>query len=664
MKLRRILAVLMIAVTVVGLAGCNYIARPYGAANNGEDISSVLKNLLIIPKYEYEAPPEAEIEYDYTGEELIPLPDPEPDPILTPFTSTYDPEEHLTKIDELIKAVKAANGPANSATGVSDELLSGRTVKILVPDDFPIEEENEAVKAMVEQYGCAVIVRRVGTGSTYVANCRKAVLSGDNVDLMYVDNSIWGDVHPFTQPIQNFVDLELGDKMNTYSSSYSEKFNVPDALDSSVINYYVAAGMGSPYLLVYNKDNIKAATLEANTIVLEEGTDDEEKVDLREVKVTDPVEMYKNGTWGVNAFTAMLKASTKGTNVGLASEIDRLDGLDIWYGMEDSAGFVINSTTGKAVLAEEEITPVNKGINVIQNWYWSDKGTDGKNYIASFQKSKEYADDTVFEKLFNNYTGADAVKSFSFVGCDLQDLGAVDHWAEATGSSYDFVAYPYGETYENTYRAMSEEEFTAAFTSEEEELATPVAGWAGGFAVMKTCQNPSVALRVGEEYVKIWKAENETPYTDLMTDEQLARYNDMKSNVGISFVRAWAEKAADINEAYPGYAEYMHSYPWNYEGGSVSGGTMHTQSPDAFSTNRAYYTALTLFEGDASLVTAPMYHKNDGTAVYNPKVQTTWGGFMNGQVSAVVDTGKDSGSMTRILNESLAPSLVLFSASK
>ena len=664
MKLRRILAVLMITVTVIGLAGCNYIARPSGAANNGEDISSVLKNLLIIPKYEYEAPPEADIEYDYTGDELIPLPDPEPDPILTPFTSTYDPEEHLTKIDELIKAVKAANGPANSATGVSDELLNGRTVKILVPDDFPIDEENEAVKAMVEQYGCAVIVRRVGTGSTYVANCRKAVLSGDNVDLMYVDNSIWGDIHPFTQPIQNFVDLELGDKMNTFSASYSEKFYVQDALDANTVNYYVAAGMGSPYLLVYNKDNIKAATLAANTIVLDEGTDDEEKVDLREVKVTDPVEMYKNGTWGVNAFTAMLKASTSGTRIGLASEIDRLDGLDIWYGMEDSAGFIINSTTGKATLAEEEITPVNKGINVIQNWYWSDKGTDGKNYIASFQNSKEYEDDTVFEKLFNNYTGTDAVKSFSFVGCDLQDLGNVDHWAEATGSSYDFVAYPYGETYENTYRAMSEEEFTAAFTSEEEELATPVAGWAGGFAVMKTCQNPSVALRVGEEYVKIWKAENETPYTDLMTDEQLARYNDMKANIGISFVRAWAEKAADVNEAYPGYSEYMHNYPWNYEGTSVSGGTMHTQSPDAFSTNRAYYTALTLFEGDASLVTSPMYHKNDGTTVYNPKVQTTWCGFMNGQVSAVVDTGKDSGSMVRILNESLAPSLVLFSGNK
>lgn len=664
MKLKKILAVLMIAAIVISMAGCNYISRPYGAANNGEDISSVLKNLLIIPKYDYEAPPEPEIEYDYTGEELIPLPDPEPDPVLTPFTSTYDPTEHLSKIDELIKAVKAANGPANSATGVSDELLNGRSIKIMVPDNFPIDEEHEAVKAMVAQYGCAVNVRRAGTGSAYVAACRKAVLSGDNVDLMYVDNSIWGDIHPFTQPLQNFVDLELGDKMNTFSSASSEKFYVQDALDANNINYYVAAGMGSPYLLVYNKENINATTLEANTVVLGEGTDDEEILDLREIKVTDPAEMYKNGTWGVNAFTALLKNSTSGTNVGLASEIDRLDGLDIWFGMENSAGFVINSIDGKARLAEEEFTPVNKGINVIQNWYWSDKGTDNKNYIASFQPAKEYKDDTVFEKLFNNYTGSDAIKSFSFVGCDLQDFGAAAHWGEATGSPYDFVAYPYGETYENTYRAMSEEEFSAAFGSEEEKLDTPVAGWAGGFAVMKTCQNPSVALRVGEEYVKIWKAENETPYTELMTDEQLARYNDMKENIGISFVRAWAEKAADVNEAYPGYAEYMVTYPYEYDGTNVSGGTMHTQDPDAFSTHRAYYTSLMLFDGDASLVTSPMYHKNDATTVYNPKIHANWEGFMNGQVSGVIDTGKDTASFARILNESLTPSLILFSASK
>lgn len=662
MKLKRILAVLMIAVVVIGLAGCNYVSRPLGAANNGEDISSVLKNLLVIPKYDYEAPPEPEIEYDYIGEELIPLPDPEPDPVLTPFTSTYDPEEHLTKIDELIKAVKAANGPANSATGVSDELLNGRSVKILVPDNFPIEEEHEAVKAMAEQYGCAVNVRRVGTGSSYVAACRKAALSGDNVDLMYVDNSIWGDIHPFTQPIQSFVDLELGDKMNTFSSSFSEKFFVQDALDSKIVNYYVAAGMGAPYLLVYNKANLKTATLEAGTAILDEGTSDEEILDLRAIKTSDPVEMYKNGTWGVNAFTTILKASTSGSNVGLASEIDRMDGLDIWFGMEDSAGFAINSTTGKARLSEEEFIPVNKGLDTVQDWYWTDKGVDGKRYIASFQPSKEYEDSTVFEKMFNNYTGSDAVKSFTFVGCDLQDLADVDHWAEATGSKYDFVAYPYGETYENTYRAMSEEEFTAAFTDGEEELATPVAGWAGGFAVMKTCQNPSVALRVAEEYVKIWKADNETPYTDLMSEEQLARYNDMKDNIGISFVRAWAEKAADVNEAYPNYAQYMYSF--NFDGNPVSGGTMHTQDPDVFSTHRSYYVALALFDGDASLVTSPMYHKDKATTVYNPEVHTSWSGFMNGQVSAVVDTGKDTGSLSRILNESLAPSLILFAESK
>ncbi len=664
MNLKRISAILMIIAVVLSLAGCNYIGRPSGAANNSEDISSMLKNLLIIPSFNYQPAPEGEPEYEYVGPDLVPMPD-EPDDesgsdsVYTPFTSTFDSVTLLSKIDELVQAAKAANGPANSATGVSDELLNGRIVKIMVPDNFPIEEENEAVQALVEQYGCSVNVRRAGTGSTYVANCRKAALSGDKVDLMYVDNSIWGDVHSFTQPIQNFINMELGDEVDTYTSAYSKKFFVQDTLDASIINYYVAAGMGAPYLLIYNKDNLKAATLAEETVLNAEGV----KTTLREINVTDPVEMYTNGTWGINAFTAMLQASTAGSNVGIASEIDRLDGLDIWYGMEDFAGFLINSTTGVANLtAQEELTPVNKSVDVVQNWYWDLKGEDQKNYIGSFAPADDYSDEIVFEKLFNCYNGNDAIQSFSFVGSELQDLAAVDKMAEATGNEWEYVAYPYGETYEDTYRAMTEEEFTAGMAAEGEDaekLATPVAGWVGGFAVMKTCQNPSVALRVGEEYVKIWKAEYETPYLELMNEEQLARYKDMKSNIGVSFVRAWTEKAADVNEAYPGYSKYFYSF--NYAGGTnVSGNSMKYLDPDAFSTERSYYLGLIHFDNNAKLVVAPMYHKNQVNTIYNPDIQTSWSGFMDGQPSSVVETGKDTGSIARILNATLMPGTVLF----
>lgn len=659
MKFKRILAVLMLIAAVVALAGCNYVSRPSGAANNMEDISSMLGGLLVVPQYDYQDPPEALPDYEYAGPELNPYQDPSTIQ-KSPFISTFDAGSLMTKIDTLVKAMKDENGPANSATGVSDELLNGRSIKIFVPDDFPIDEENEAVKAMVEQYGCAVNVRRVGTGSAYVAACRTAVLSGDKVDLMYVDNGVWGDVHTFTQPIQSFVNFDLAEEMDTFERSYSEKYAIQDSTDESLVNYYVASGIGSPYLLVYNKENIKSATLKEGYTVINKGEEDEEKVPLRGMNVTDPVEMYNNGTWGINAFTAMLKASTVGSNVGLASEIDRLDGLDVWYGMEDFNCHVFETDTGKVrLVAQEELTPVNKSVDVVQDWYWTIKGADSKNYIGSFETQNYYNKGIVYEKLLNCYTGNDSVKSFSFVGCQLQDLGKVEEVADSVGASWEFVSYPYGQTYEDAYRAMTEEEFSASFASGEEgEIETPVAGWAGGFAVMKTCQNPSVALRVAEEYTKIWKDECEKPFTDLMSDDQLARYEDMKENIGVSFIRSWAEKAADCNATYPDYAQYFYSY--DYDGTNVSGGSMHSKDPDVFATHRSYYLGLVFFDGNADLVTHPMYHKDEAASIYNPEVHTSWSGFMDGQPSAAIETGKDSGSIARILNSSLMPSTVLF----
>ncbi len=667
MNIKRILAVLLVVMMVISFAGCNYIARPYGAANNGEDISGMLSELLQKPAYDYLKPepiikeeepeePEEPSKDEDEGPSGDETPQPVPDPIYTPFTSTFDAGTLLSKIETLIKTMKDINGPANSATGVSDELLKGRSVKIMVPDNFPIDEEHEAVKAIASQYGCSVNVRRAGLGENYIAACRNAVLSGDNVDMMYVDNGIWGDIHTFTQPVDNFVNFDLGDKMNTFSSAYSEKFFIQDILDPTVVTHYVAAGMGSPYLLTYNKNNVKTATLPTEKVTI-----DGKEVTLREILVTDPAEMYEKGAWGINAFTAMLKASTSGSNVGLASEIDRLDGLDIWYGMEDFQGFAINSTNAKTEFnaeIEEELAVVNKTVDVVQDWYWNIKGADSKNIIGAFEKESAYTDGVVYEKLLNKYTGSNGAKSYAFVGSDLQDLGTLDKLSKELGGEWDFVGYPYGLTYENTYRAMSTEEFTAAMEAEEgseDEIVTPVAGWVGGFAVMKTCANPSVALRVAEEYVKIWKEDYEAPYVELMTDAQKARYEDMKANIGISFIRAWAEKGATVNEAYPGYSKYIYGM----EAG-VNGGSMTSQDPNKFSTTRSSYLALVFFDGNPDLVTHPIYHKDKASGIYNPSVQTTWSGFMEGAPSSSAEAAKDSGSVARILNASMLPATILF----
>ncbi|MBQ3084731.1 MAG: hypothetical protein IJC46_04690 [Clostridia bacterium] len=669
MNFKRILAVVLVMVMLVALAGCNFVNRPKGAVNNGLDISGKLADLLKENTYKYEGIPEDMVDKEYydpsldntqddEGDNGDDEPEPEPDPVYTPFTSTYDAVALLTKINSLMTANQEANGIANSATGVSDELLNGRTVKIMVPDDFPIEDENAAVEAMVAQYGCSVNVRRCGTGSAYTAACRKAVLSGDSVDLMYVDNSVWGDVHAYTQPINSFVNFELGDELGTFSTALSHKFYVQDALDESTINYYVAAGIGAPYLLAYNTDSIEAATLAAS-----KETVNNEVVEYREIAVTDPIAMYNNGTWGIKAFNEMLKASTKGTNVGIASEIDALEGLDIWYGMSDTAGFLIDSTTGKANINLP--TTVNDGVNMVQDWYWNTKGVDSKNFVGAFVDAADYEDGTVYEKLFNYYSGSDTVKSYSFVGCEPSDIVTIKDYAKLTGGSWDFVGYPYAQTQEDAYRAMDEATFNDTLTADKEgaedpayvkQIKTPVAGWVGGFAVMKTCQNPSVALRVAEEYTKIWQNENEDAWIAEMTAEQQERYLDMKENIGVSFIRGWAEKAADVNAAYPNFSAYIYSA----NNGNAGLGGITTPNPNNYTNERSNYISLILFNDRADLVVAPMYHKNAIDSVYNPSIQTTWSGWVDGAPSTSIEGVVESGSIVSILNTCLLPATILF----
>ncbi len=663
MKFRKILSVLLIVVMLASLAGCNYITRPWGAANNGEDISSKLSDLLIIPSYNYEQP-EEQTKVEYIEKEEEPEPEdppveeePEPeDPVLTPFTSTYDAAALLSKIGDLISNMQVARGVANSATGVSDELLAGRSIKILVPDNFPISEEEEAVKALAAQYGCAVNVKRMGTGTAYTAACRRAVLSGDKVDLMYVDNSVWGDIHSFTQPVNSFINMELGDELGTFSSVFSQKFYVADDLDNTVRNYYVASGIGAPYLLAYNKNKVATATVaEGQTIV------EDEPAVLRAIEVTDPVEMYNSRTWSISALNAVLEASTKDGVVGLASQTDTLAGLDIWYGMEGVGGFNISSTTGKAAVKVDAKT--GKTVDMIQDWYWNTKGADAKNYVGSLVKASAWDDKSVYQKLFDTYTGNDVVNSFAFAACEVTDLVDLKTVADEAKASWDFVAYPYGITYENTYRVNTADEFAQLLADDEanaedpeyeQAVITPVAGWAGGFAVMKTCENPSVALRVAEEYTKIWKDLYEDPAVKVMTDDQKARYEDMKANMAVSFVRAMAEKAADVNAVYPDVPAYLDP------SSSDVGSSMSVQDPNKFVTERSNYMALIFFNDNAELATHAMYHKNEANAVYDPTIHSSWTAFMHGSVHSESDSVKNSGSMISVLNASLLPNSVLF----
>lgn len=675
MKLRNILAAVMVAVIVLTLAGCNYVGRPSGGANHGSDLSGKLLDLLVKTDYEYEEPNvKDELYYDgpaiNTGdsneddkpqEPDDPTPPPvekDPDPVLTPFTSTYDPTMLLTKIAVLVVAVQLYHDIGNSATGVSDELLSGRTVKILVPDDFPVNDES--VEALTAQYNCSVILKRVGTGSAYTAACRRAALSGDAADLMYVDNSIWGDVHTFTQVVDPYVNLEMGDALDTYSSVFTKKFLINDSFEKGVVRHYVAAGMGAPYLLAYNKANVNSATLAESSYVGEDGL-----VTLRAIEGKDPVEMYENRTWGLNVFTEMLKASTSGTNVGIASEIDALEGLDIWYGMENAGGISIVSHTTEAEfsLAKEAST----GINTIQNWYWNTTGADAQHYVGNLENASAWTDGTVYQKLFNRYTGEDAVKSYSFVACNVEDLVDISAAAKTAGADWDFVAYPYGETYEKTNRAYSAIDFSDKVNADNEgvldesyvkQIETPVAGWCGGFAVLKSCENPSIALRVGEEIVKIWKETYEDPALEAMTTEQLNRYYDMKDNMAVSFVRAWAEKAADINEVYPNVTKYFYGANDKDDADIPTTG----YDPDAYTTDFARLLALPKFDGNANLVVHPMYHKNEASGLYNPLLQKTWSDWAEGTTSDVYETAEDSLGVMNILNSSLLPNTVMFGA--
>ena len=139
MNLKRISAILMIIAVVLSFAGCNYIGRPSGAANNSEDISSMLRNLLIIPSFNYEEAPDGEPEYEYVGPELVPMPeepddepsDSQPDPVYTPFTSTYDSTALLSKIDELVQAAKAVRFSSGCAVRLKTQRYSRLTATTL-----------------------------------------------------------------------------------------------------------------------------------------------------------------------------------------------------------------------------------------------------------------------------------------------------------------------------------------------------------------------------------------------------------------------------------------------------------------------------------------------------------------------------------------------------
>ena len=262
MRRKSALAVILMIVMVVALTGCNYVSRPIGAGNNASDNSSLLAALLQQPtktiitentvvltdpvvKEEPEEPTEEPEEPTEEPEE----PTEEPEEVIeitTPFQTTNDVFE---KIEALLQKTADSIVDATSATGVSDELMKGRTVYVYTPYDISGQDE-AMMQSVANSLNMTVVVNNLNTtGASYSAQMRKIALSGTKADLMFVDQNTWGDIQYYTQNINSYVNFELGDELGTFYSSMSHNYSLSDSYfdsDKSVEKFYVAAGIGAP----------------------------------------------------------------------------------------------------------------------------------------------------------------------------------------------------------------------------------------------------------------------------------------------------------------------------------------------------------------------------------------------------------------------------------
>lgn len=607
MKRKSLAAVALLLVLAFILAGCNYVSRPVGAGNHASDTSSQLSVLLKQPTKTIvettveniiNVPKEPETPEEPPAEEPPAEEPPAEEPITSPFQITTDV---FSKIEELLKQVSDKIVDAKSATGVSDELMKGRTVYVYTPYDIS-GNDDAMMKSVAGKLNMTVIVNNVNkTGAAYSAHMKKIAYSDTKADLMFVDQNTWGDIQYYTQPITPFVNFEIGDNIGSFYGAMSSNYSISDAYyesEQNICDYYVASGIGAPYLLAYNRNNLVADG------TLEQYTDPVTMTTYSAVELQDPVKMYNSNTWGLKAMQKMLINSTVKRTVGLATVRDITANSNWWFGCDNVPAFKLN-VYSKAALPSAEDDYYSVGgmsrftLDTIQELYWTNTGANKLNvaeYIESTEKEK------AISKLFNAYIGTDNAAQYAMLGIEAKDLP--DVFAQANGADWDFVGYPYGTATENQARSITPDENGNIMVGMDgmDVLKMPSAGWASGFAVFDRCATPAIALRFAEDYTLAWKEAYEGTFKNLLSEEQAKRYENMKKNMGVTFYTSMISHTAEMQDAHPGALNKITS---------------------------AALSASLEFKSTPELFTQAMYEKNTAIGTYDPKASPKWSQFFN-----------------------------------
>lgn len=591
MKRKSVVAILLLIIMVFAFAGCNYVSRPTGIGNVATDTSANLEALLQQPtkttiKQDQQVIDNTQKPVDNGNTPTTPEPEPEPEKKSdSPFSNTS--ADVFDKIQALLKKVKSDLKDATSATGVSDSLMAGRTIYVYTPYDVS-GKDDEMMKAVAGKLNMTVVVNNLGTtGVDYSVKMKKIYTSGIKADLMFVDQNIWGDIQYYTQPITSFVNFEIGDKLKTFRSSMSQNYTISDSFyksEQNLCDYYVAAGIGAPYLLAYNKANLKSSGTLAQTT-------DDNGIDYKAVTLADPATMFKDHTWGLKAMQQMLLQSTVDRCVGLATVKDFQSNTGWWFGSDNVAGFKLNAYSKAAELSSEYDRYSVAGSSVqtldtIQELYWTTKGSNDMA-VASFISDTEK--EKAVTKLFNTYRGSDAVGQYAMMGITAEDLPQM--FESAQGAKWDIVGYPYGAMTENIIRSSEPTDGIYYEENGEDTVGMYTAGWASGFAVMERCQTPAIALRFAEDYTKAWNENYESSFMSLLSDAQKARYEEMKSNMGITFYESMMTHALEASSAYPGAASKTSSDQLNAMSEFTASSELFTHLIYAKETPLSSYTA-------------------------------------------------------------------------
>ncbi len=668
-KLKSILAIVLICLMLVVLAGCNKVNRPDGANNNSTDNSNRLVSLLEkveipqdIPVDTPEEPDEPEPDEPEPDEPEPDEPEPdepepdepepdepepdEPEPDEPVGATPFDaPGDVITKINAILGELTQETVDANSATGVKDELMTSRTVSVYMPERLFAGQE-DSIGTIAANLNMNIDVRFMP--NDYASTIRREVLAGKRIDLMYVNQEAWGYSQHYSQEISKFINFDIADKLGTFSSMLSKKFAVGGPDDGLM---YVASGIVAPYMLVYNKNNIAVPsyTIKGDTYTDPDSDEDATPDEYKDVVIKEPTEMFKEGTWSVQAFTEILKASTTTGRVGFASFANDDRNLDMWFGMEDNAGFSIdasmrNTNVETSLVANEGLEFVGENMDYLQSLYWSQTGVDKSNYVANFVNighgtgtinTAEY--NATLDKVLGKYTGSDMVSSYSFMPIDLSEYNDVMAYAKAKGVELDFVPVPYGYTVEQAIR-MGEPDETGIYYDENSfAVEKYAASMIGGFSVVKTCQNPSVALRVAEEITLAWKNDYEAPIVNSMTDAQKERYAAMKAAPGVSFFRSIV---ANVEDDY------------HFTNGSELSARLNGDQKSTYQVLQSVATP--------GVLTQPMYAKNSALGAYVPQTFTKWSEFFYGKVSEIDEVTAHSTSILSALSAAYYPATMIF----